>query len=344
MPTKSFGPHVKLMLVIFLSMMMYTGFCQQDQNLQASQKVKIGFLVHDLVSERWNRDLEFFASRITELGGLAITNNAYSDAKVQNEQLKELVDQGVKVVAIVPVDGKSLVDMVEYANKAGVKIIAYDRLIKDCNIHYYISYNSVTVGMLQAEYVLSKKPKGNYIFVNGPVTDNNATLIKQGQMKVLKPYIDKGDINILVNKSASSWGPLEALMIIEDFMATSKNEKIDVVMSSSDALSEGIVQAFASNQKHGTPLITGQDASLTASKNIMAGYQTMSVYKSIKKIAYEAAALAMKLANKEEVKTTTFTNNGLKDVPSILFEPVVVDKNNLKEVVVKDGHIKESDL
>lgn len=340
----SFRLQAALTPIFFLLMITFPGFSQQEQNHEAKQKVKIGFLVHDLVSERWNKDLDFFSTRIRELGGLPVTNNAYSDAKAQSEQLKELVDQGVKVVAIVPVNSKSLVDMVDYANRAGVKIIAYDRLIKDCNIDYYISYNSLKVGMLQAEYVLKLKPKGNYIFINGPSSDNNASLIKQGQMKVLKPYIDRGDIKVVMDQAASSWGPLEALMLMEDYMASPKNEKIDVVMASSDALSEGVVQAFSSNQKHGNPLITGQDASLSACKNMMAGYQTMSVYKSIKNIAYEAAAMAMKLANNEEVKTTSSINNGLKDVPGILFEPVVVDKSNLKEVVVNDGHVKESDL
>ena len=331
-------------LAVLLSVFLFSGFTSQDPNAEKNDAaVKIGFLVHDLVSERWQKDMNFFVNRITELGGIPVTKNAFGDVQTQIAQLKELIDQGVKVIAIVPVDGKALVDMVDYANEKGVKIIAYDRLIKNCNIDYYISYNSVRTGELMAQYVVSRKPKGNYAFVNGPISDNNAVLIKQGQMNVLRPYIDKGDIKIVLNQSVAAWGPLEALMVMEEFLGTHKGD-VDVVLASSDGLSDGVIQALSTSGKYTNTLVTGQDASVTACKNIMQGYQAMSVYKSIKKISYAAADLAMKIANKKPIETSGVTNNGKKDVPSIFFEPVVVDKANLKDIVIKDGHINEADL
>jgi D-xylose transport system substrate-binding protein len=307
------------------------------------QKVKIGFLIHDLVSERWKKDIEYFTNRVEAQGGAVITKCALGDVKTQIDQGKELVNEGVKVIAVVAVDGKALTELVDYADKAGTKIIAYDRLIKDCNLHYYISFNSFRTGELIAGYMVKVKPTGKYVIINGPESDNNAGLVRQGEMKVLKPYIDRGDIKVVYDKSANAWGPLEALMIMDELNSSYK-DSIDVVLAANDGLAEGAIQSLSTTDRYRKTLVSGQDASPTACKNIMLGYQTMSVYKSISKIANEAADLAVKLARNEKVKTTTVTNNGKKDVPSILFEPVVVDKTNLKETVVKDGHVKESDL
>jgi D-xylose transport system substrate-binding protein len=307
------------------------------------EKIKIGFLIHDLVSERWKQDMEYFTKRVEALGGETVSKCAFGDAQAQIDQGKEMVDAGIKVIAVVAVDGKSLGALVDYADKAGAKIIAYDRLIKDCNLHYYISYNSVKSGELMAQYMVKAKPKGNYVFVNGPASDNNAALVRQGQMNVLKPYIDKGDIKIVFDKSANAWGPLEALLITDELTSQSK-DSVDVILVASDGLAEGVIQTLATSNRYQKALISGQDASPSACKNIAMGYQTMSVYKSIKKIASEAADLSMKVAKNEKVETKAVVNNGRKDVPSILFEPVVVDKTNLKETVVKDGHVKESDL
>jgi D-xylose transport system substrate-binding protein len=314
----------------------------EAQSVQ-KEKIRIGFLIHDLVSERWKQDIEYFTNRVEALGGEAITKCALGDAQTQIDQGKALIDAGVKVIAVVAVDSKSLSALVAYADKAGAKIIAYDRLIKDCNLHYYISFNSVRTGELMAQYMVKTKPKGKYVFVNGPATDNNAALVKQGQMNILKPYIEKGDIKVVFDRSADAWGPLEALLIMDE-LTTQYKDSIDVVLAASDGLAEGVIQALATTDRYKGTLISGQDASPTACKNIVMGYQTMSVYKSIKKIATEAANLSMKIARKEKVKTTAVVNNGTKDVPSILFEPVVVDKGNLKETVIKDGHVKDSDL
>jgi D-xylose transport system substrate-binding protein len=330
---------VALLLLTVITSLLRIPVCEA----QSVQKEKIGFLIHDLVSERWKQDIEYFTNRVEALGGQTITKCALGDAQTQIDQGKALIDEGVKVIAVVAVDGKALGALVNYADKKGTTIIAYDRLIKDCNLHYYISFNSVRTGELMAQYMVNARPKGNYIVVNGPDTDNNAGLVKQGQMNVLKPYIDKGDIKVVIDRSANAWGPLEALLIMDE-LTTRYKDSIDVVLVANDGLAEGVIQALAASNRYKNTLVSGQDASPTACKNIVMGYQTMSVYKSIRKIATEAAELSMKIAKKEKVATTDKVNNGMKNVPSILFEPVVVDKNNLKETVIKDGHIKESDL
>src|SRR5690606_13990481 len=122
------------------------------------------------------------------------TKNAFGDPHTQVKQGKAMIDDGVKVIAVVPEDGKVLAELVQYAGEKGAKIIAYDRMILNCDLDYYISFNSVKVGEMMAEYAISKKPRGKYAIVNGPSSDNNAILVRQGLMNELKPHIASGAI------------------------------------------------------------------------------------------------------------------------------------------------------
>lgn len=309
--------------------------------LQSAPKVKIGFLVHDLGTTRWQTEMELFSKKITELGGEPVTRNAFGDVDTQIKQGKELVDAGVKVIAVVAQNGKALAELVGYANKAGTTIIAYDRMILNCDLPYYISFNSIKAGEMIADYALSLRPKGNYIILNGPSTDNNAILLKQGVMNKLGSAIKKGDIKILVDKEMESWSALNSLMFMEDFLPNNKST-IDAILTPGDDMASGVLDAMKID-KVSLPILTGQNATVDACRNIMQGLQTMTIYKDSKKISSEAASLAMKIAKGEKVKATATRNNGKIDVPSILFDPVVIDKNNLRKLLVPH-HVTEEEL
>jgi len=321
--------------ILFIFLMSLSAFTIQD-------KIKVGFLVHDLVTDRWKSDLSNFSGKITALGGEPVTKNAYGDLREQIKLGKDMIDQGVKVIAVVAQDGKALAELVTYANQKGATIIAYDRMILNCDLPYYISFNSVKVGELMAEYALTLKPKGNYILLNGPVSDNNALLVKRGVMNKLKPAIDRKDVTVLLDKDLDSWYALSVLMTMEEFLPTNK-QPIDVVLAAADDIAAGSIDALKM-EKIKLPVITGQNASVDACRNILQGSQTMTVFKDFKKLSSDAAEMAMKLARGEKIMTTTTTNNGKIDVPSILYDPVVIDKSNLRSVLIPAGHITESDL
>lgn len=309
---------------------------------KSTEKIKVAFLVHDLVADRWLMDMENFTNKVADLGGEAITRNGLGDAETQVEQGKRLIDEGVKVIVVVPQDGKVLAKLVDYADKKGAKIIAYDRMIVDCDLHYYISYNSVQVGELMAEYALKAKPKGNYVILNGPSSDNNALLVRQGIMNKLKSHIDAGKVKVLMEKEMSSWYALSSMSVMDEFVQRNKLP-IDAVITGADDLASGVIDVFKSSNIR-IPVITGQDASVDACRNIILGNQSMTIYKSVKKLSSEAAILSMKIARGEKIDFTSTMNNGKKEVPSILFNPIVVDKSNLKTTVIQDGHIDESFL
>jgi D-xylose transport system substrate-binding protein len=319
------------------------GFFTVISAFKPKEKIKIGFLVHDLVDERWKKDLDNFANKVRELGGEPVSMNALGSAKNQIQQGKKMIDEGIKVIAVVPEDGKALAELVEYADKAGAKIIAYDRMILNCNLHYYVSFNSERVGEMMAEHALKYKPKGNFVIINGPLTDNNAKLVRRGIENSLKKSVESGDVKIIMEKNCDAWYALNAMMMMDEFISTNK-EPIDAVLCGSDGLAIGVIDAFKAAQKKLPSVVTGQDASLESCRNIIAGSQSLTIYKSIKQISSEAAVLAMKIAMNESIKTNKSVYNGFHDVPSILFDPVSVEKSNLKEVMVNGGSFKEQDL
>ena len=265
-----------------------------------AENPKIGFLVHDLISERWQMDMDIFTKAVEGLGGEAISDNAFGDPQKQVALGKTMIDQGVKVLAVVAQDATKLGELVNYANKKGVKVIAYDRMIMNCRPDFYVSFNSVKVGEEMTKYALKLKPKGNYIILNGPSADNNALLVRKGVMNILKPHIDKGDVNVIFDKESESWYSLTSLMMMEDFLSNYKGS-VDVVLAANDDLAAGAIEALENHGVHNV-VVTGQDAGLEACKLILQGKQAMSVYKPINKIASEAAKLAMKIARGESLE------------------------------------------
>lgn len=303
---------------------------------------KIGLLMDSYVSDRWYLDQKLFIDKVKELGGEVQVEVAYGDPVEQLRLGKKLIDDGVSVLVIVPVDGNKASEIVDVAKLAKIPVISYDRLINNKDLSIYISYNNEKVGELQAKYAVSKVPAGNYLIVSGPESDNNALLFKKGQLNVLKPLIDKGKIKLIGSLLMDDWGEIGALMKVDEFLSTTK-EKPAAIVAANDALASGAIQALPTELR-GKVIVTGQDADLTALKYIVAGTQSMTIYKPIKPLARLAAETAIKLAMKQPIQGTTKLKNGNIEVDAILLDPIAVDKLNFKDTVVKDGHVSLSEL
>ncbi|HEY6045990.1 MAG TPA: substrate-binding domain-containing protein, partial [Pyrinomonadaceae bacterium] len=249
---------------------------------------------------------------------------------------------GVDVLIVAPHNGQIAASIVEAAHKQGVPVISYDRLIRNADVDLYVSHQVVKIGQMQAQYALDHAPKGNYVLIGGSQTDNNALLLIEGQMSVLQPAIDKGQIKIVAKQFAREWLASEALRIMEDAL-TKNNNDIQAVIASNDGTAGGAVSALPP-QLVGKVLVTGQDASLDAVQHIVEGKQTMTIYKPIQPLAFAAVDAAVKLARGEKVDAKDKVNNGKLDVPSLLFEPMVLDKNNVTQTVIKDGYHRMEDV
>ena len=182
--------------------------------LADAKNPKIGFSIDDLRVERWTRDRDFFIAAAEKQGAKVFVQSADASEQRQISQIENLISRGVDVLVIVPFNATVLNNTVKEAKKAGIKVLSYDRLILNADIDAYISFDNEKVGEMQAEGVTKLQPKGNYYLLGGSPTDNNAKMLREGQMKVLKPFIDKGDIKIVGQQWVKDWSATEALSIV----------------------------------------------------------------------------------------------------------------------------------
>src|SRR5499427_2122741 len=166
------------------------------------KKIRIGFSMDTLKEERWHRDRDLLVQRAQELGAEVLVQAANGNDALQNSQAENMLTQGVDVLLVAPHNGKTAAVIVEAAHRAGVPVIAYDRLINDADVDLYVSFDNERVGQMQAEYLVARRPKGSYVMIGGAPTDNNAHLYHRGQMKVLEPYVARGDVSIVSDQWA----------------------------------------------------------------------------------------------------------------------------------------------
>jgi D-xylose transport system substrate-binding protein len=299
--------------------------------------VRIGFSMDTLKEERWQRDKQFVEERAKQLGAVLDIQVANGDDAVQTKQCDNMLTKGIDVLIVAPHNGEIAASIVEAAHQKGVPVISYDRLIRNSDVDLYLSHQVVKMGEMQADYALKHVPKGNYVLIGGSPADYNAILLRTGQMNVLQPAITRGDVKIISNQFAREWRADEALRITEDAL-TKTGKNIQAIVASNDGTAGGAISALEAANLVGKVLVTGQDAQKDAVQRIVQGKQTMTIYKPIRPLAYGAVDAAIKLARKEPVETHDKINNGKKDVPAILLEPIAVDKSNVDATIIKDGY------
>ena len=177
--------------------------------ISCKKHVEIGFLMDNFKQERWAKDRDLFIERAKELGGRVILQVAEGDASKQIQQAREVLDEKIDILVVVPVDQFSAANIVGLAHKYNVKVISYDRLIRNCDLDLYISFDNIEVGRLQADYLTKVCPKGQFALIGGASNDNNSSLIKLGQMNVLQPLIERGDIGVVYDKFVDKWNQEE---------------------------------------------------------------------------------------------------------------------------------------
>jgi D-xylose transport system substrate-binding protein len=332
-----------LIFLAIFSAAMAVGCAKKSPQQAGNAPVRIGFSMDSLQLERWQRDRDLFVQRAKELGADVLVQSADADDAVQVRQAENLLTQGVDVLVVVPHNGEISASIVESAKRQHVPVISYDRLIRNSDVDFYISFDNVKVGELQAKYLADRAPKGNYILIGGAPTDNNARLLREGQMNILKMAVAHGDINIVADQWSKDWLANEALEHTENALTQSKNQVVAVV-ASNDSTAGGAIQALEEQKLGGKVLVSGQDADLGACQRIVEGTQAMTVYKPIAPLASRAAEAAVELARHQPVETNAKVNNGFKDVPAFLLVPIAVDKNNMAQTVIKDGYRKVEDV
>ncbi len=329
---------IKLFIFIILAIFFLNGCVEKEK-----ESLEVGFLIHAFDKERWQNDRDFFVEKVEELGGTVNVQIADNDAGKQLEQAKKLLANGVDVLVVVPVDQFAAAEIVKEAHAKNIKVISYDRLIKNCKLDFYVSTDNVEIGALQANYLTTIKPTGNYALIGGALSDNNSQHLYLGQMNVLQPLVEKGDISIIYNEFTKAWEEKEGYENTNKILKLNKD--VDAIIAGNDAIAMGVIKALREAGKEGEVLLAGQDADLINLQEIVAGHQTCTVYKPYDKLASTAADLAMKLAACEECEKTYQTiSNGEILVPAFFHHASIVTKANLKLTVISEGYQKEEEV
>ena len=323
-----------------LAVLAASAACASVPAFASKDKPVFGFSIDDLRVERWAKDRDYFIAASKALGAEVIVQQADGDVAKQVSQIENLISKKVDVLVIVPKDAPTLINVIKEAKKAGIKVVAYDRLIKSKDVDAYISFDNYRVGQMQGAALMKAVPKGSVYVMSGDPGDNNAKLFKAGAMSQIEPMVKTGDIKILGEQAVKDWLPSNALKIAENVL-TQFNNKIDGFLAPNDGTAGGIIQALAGQKLDGKVPVTGQDAELAACKRIIAGTQLMTVYKPYNAIATGAAKLSMDLLQGNKIEFKSEKAEG--DIEQVLLDPTVLTKENI-DVLVKDNFYTKAQL
>ncbi len=314
---------------------------KQGVNSTMPRQIRIGFAMDTLVEERWKKDRDLFVQAAERMGAAVVVASADSNDARQIQQAEQMIADGIDVLVLVPHNADATAAIVNRAHKAGVKVLSYDRLVKNADVDLYVSFDNEQVGRLQADAITTIVPEGKYVYIGGADTDNNAHMFKQGVFDILQPKIDSGQIRVVYDQWSKDWKPSSAFQHMREALQASHN-RIDAVIVANDGTAGGVVRALQEQGLAGKIPVAGQDGDLAAAQRIVQGTQTMTVYKPIGKLANVTAELAIKLAKDEPIETTRQVNNGKIEVPSVLLSPVAVNATNIDNTLIADGfHTKE---
>ena len=327
--------------------------------LADGQKVGVSMPTKDL--QRWNQDGENMQKLLEEAGYEVDLQFASNDVQQQLNQVTNMINNGVNVVVIAAIEGSSLGSALDLAKEKGIPVIAYDRLLMESDaVSYYATFDNYKVGTVQGTYVKDAlkldEAEGpfNLEITAGDPGDNNANYFYSGAMDVLKPYIESGKLVVKSGQvefsdvATPTWktdvAQTRADGILASFYADGSN--IDAWLCSNDSTALGVENALEANYDGDWPIITGQDCDISNVKNMIAGKQSMSVFKDTRTLAAQVVKMVGQILAGEtvDVNDTETYNNGKITVPSYLCEPVFTDVNNYAELLLESGYYTEDQL
>jgi D-xylose transport system substrate-binding protein len=309
-----------------------------------AQDLTVGVSWSNFQEERWKTDEAAIRAALEAAGAAYISADAQSSSSKQLADIESLIASGADALIILAQDAAAVGPGVEAAANEGIPVVAYDRLIEDPRA-FYLTFDNVEVGRMQARAVLEQQPEGNYVMIKGSATDPNADFLRGGQQEVLQEAIDSGAITIVGEAYTDGWLPANAQRNMEQIL-TQQNNEVDAVVASNDGTAGGVVAALTAQGMEGIP-VSGQDGDGAALNRIALGTQTVSVWKDARELGRNAGEIAVALANGTTLDAVegaqSFTTPGGNVMNSILLTPIPITQDNLN-VVVDAGWITKDAL
>lgn len=313
-----------------------------EPKVKTEGEISIGFSIDTLIVERWRTDCEVFSSKAKENDANLIILDAANNLSEQIRQIEYMIRQNVDCLVIVAKEASALSDVIQKAKAKGIPVISYDRLILNSDIDLFVTVDCQKVGYLMAESLLSVKKNGGYWCILGPEEDYNMTLVDKG----VRSCLENTGISLDVRYFTPDWN--------YDLSYKKMNSLLDsgllpeAIICGNDAIAETVIRSISEHRLGKNIPVVGQDAEVLACRRVQEGLQTATVYKPITNLAEKAAELACRLARGESAESLTELSgqidNGLKKVPSVLLEPVLVTKDNLKSVIIDSGFHSETEI
>lgn len=319
---------------------------KEDMESEQNNALQIGFSFDSFVIERWIRDRDAFVVTAKELGAQVNVQVANGDVKTQISQIKYFIKKKMDVIVIVATDGEALTDVVKEAKDAGIKVVCYDRMIKDADTDLYISFDNEAVGREMAKALTHALPEGGDIYmISGSASDNNVDLVERGFLKEIKD----SSLNVVYQKSCDNWNAELAAGYVEE--ALPKYPKVVGIMCGNDDLASEVFQVLSENRLAGKVCIVGQDADLAACQRIVEGTQTMTVFKQVEDLAKAAAYLSVALGRGKDITDESLKlkycaketiDDGTYQIPYYKLDIVPVTADNMDKVIIDSGfHTRE---
>ncbi len=328
-------------ILLIISMMVSLAGCtaaapsDDKKPEQQSDRIQIGLSIDSLLIERWSRERDLFVSKAQELGAEVNVQNANGEVEEQIKQIRYFIDKKMDVIVVIAIDDIALKDTIADAKKAGIKVIAYDRPVRNANADLYLSVDNEKVGELMAEYIKKKiGNEGSIIQVKGSPTDYNVQMVQNGFERILSTT----KIKIDYAEFSNGWVAENGFTVTDEYLKTGKTP--DAIMCGNDNLAAHAIRALIEHRLGGKVCVVGQDADLEACQRIVEGTQYMTVYKPVEKLAVKAAERAVDMANNVPLGLKDTFNDGTYDVPYEKLEPVAVTKQNMDEVITGKYHQK----
>ncbi len=323
----------------------------------------VGIAMPTKSSARWIADGDNLVKSLTDLGYTTDLQYAEDDIPTQVSQVENMITKGAKVLVIAAIDGTTLTDTLQKAADAGIKVLAYDRLIRNSpNVDFYTTFDNFKVGVLQAQSIVDCLGSGagpfNIELFAGSPDDNNAGFFFNGAMSILQPLIDSGKLVVQSGQTkfpeqvgTLRWDGATAQARMDNILSTNYADKrVDAVLSPYDGISRGIIASLKQvgyyTADKPAPCVSGQDAELPSVKSILADEQTSTVFKDTRLLAAQAAKMVdeMLKGSEVEVNNTDTYENGVKTVPSFLLDMVSVTKDNVQKELVDSGYYTAADI
>jgi len=342
----------RVFFVMLIVLIVVLTACAIDDNKE-KEGILIGLSLDSIVVERWQRELEILVATVDELGAKLDVQIANESIEKQTEQIKYLINQKVDVLIIVPNDARAFYDVISEADRNGIDVIAYDRLIMHPDVDLYISFDNMEIGkgiskrlieaLIDMDNQEQEPPEPfNLLVINGDPKDNNSILLNKGFYETIQAPIDSGLVQVIDETWANGWREQYAKEIVEKQLAL--GIRIDGIIAANDVLATGAIEVLAKWRKAGDVLVVSQDAELSACQRIVEGSQLATVYKPIYDLATTTAKMAVSMAKGEKIITNDTIYNGFESIPYLKLDASVVDLDNMEAIIIKSGFHRKEDI